>query len=68
MCSSSWRCWAANALLASGLVDEYRPMVYPFVAGKGTRLFESTLDRPHLELVESHGFSNGIVLLRYRPR
>ena len=56
------------ALLASGLVDEYRLMVYPFVAGQGTRLFESTLDRPHLELVESHAFSNGIVLLRYRPR
>ena len=56
------------ALVAAGLVDEYRLMVYPYVAGEGTRLFESPVDRPHLDLVESHGFSNGIVLLRYRPR
>jgi dihydrofolate reductase len=54
------------ALIAADLVDEYRLMVYPYVAGEGPRLFEAPVARPRLELVESHPFSNGIVLLRYR--
>lgn len=56
-----------STLVASDLVDEYRLMVYPYVAGEGARLFESPVARPRLELVESHAFGNGIVLLRYRP-
>ena len=52
-----------HALIAAGLVDEFRLFVFPVVAGRGTRLFESTDTR--LRLVESRPFRSGAVLLRY---
>ena len=55
-----------HALNQMGLVDEYRLFVYPVVLGQGRRLFESPDDGRKLELVESHSFSSGIDLLRYR--
>jgi dihydrofolate reductase len=54
------------ALVASGLVDEYRLFVYPFVAGEGQRLFADAKDLGELELVEAQSFRSGVVLLRYR--
>jgi dihydrofolate reductase len=55
-----------HALIAAGLVDEYRLFVYPVVLGRGVRLFEEGTDVPRLELVEARPFRTGIVLLRYR--
>jgi dihydrofolate reductase len=55
-----------HALIAAGLVDEYRLFVYPVVLGRGVRLFEEGTDVPRLELVEARPFRSGIVLLRYR--
>ena len=55
-----------HALNQTGLVDEYRLFVYPVVLGQGRRLFESPDAARKLELVESHAFSSGITLLRYR--
>jgi dihydrofolate reductase len=52
-----------HALIAAGVVDEFRLFVFPVVAGRGTRLFESTDTR--LRLVESRPFRSGAVLLRY---
>jgi dihydrofolate reductase len=52
-----------HALIAAGLVDEFRLFVFPVVVGRGTRLFESTDTR--LRLVESRPFRSGAVLLRY---
>jgi dihydrofolate reductase len=52
-----------HALIAAGLVDEFRLFVFPVVVGRGTRLFEST--DTWLRLVESRPFRSGAVLLRY---
>ena len=52
-----------HALIAAGLVDEYRLFVFPVVVGRGARLFESADIR--LRLVESRAFAAGAVLLRY---
>ncbi|KZB82574.1 dihydrofolate reductase family protein [Amycolatopsis regifaucium] len=55
-----------HALIAAGLVDEYRLFVYPVVVGEGRRLFEGATAVPKLRLVEERAFTSGIVLLRYR--
>jgi dihydrofolate reductase len=54
-------------LIALGLVDEFRFVVMPVLAGKGRRLFEGvSLEKLRLTLVESTTFkSSGSVLLRY---
>jgi dihydrofolate reductase len=55
------------ALIADGVVDEYRLFVYPVVLGRGTRLFAGAAGVPPLRLVETRPFRSGVVLLRYRP-
>lgn len=55
----------AASLLALGLVDEIRPIVYPVVLGGGTP-FLPPRDAPlDLRLVETRSFGSGAVLLRY---
>jgi dihydrofolate reductase len=56
-----------HALIAAGLVDEYRLFVYPVVLGRGERLFADATKIPRLRLVETRPFRSGVVLLRYRP-
>jgi dihydrofolate reductase len=52
-----------HALIAAGLVDEYRLFVFPVVVGRGARLFESAGIK--LRLLETRPFVSGAVLLRY---
>jgi dihydrofolate reductase len=56
-----------QALRKSGLVDEYRLVVFPIVLGSGMRLFEETPDAAPLQLVSSRSVDNGVVILEYRP-
>ena len=56
---------AAEAV-ASGLIDEYRPRVYPVLVGGGTDYFPRGAQQVGLELVESRTFSSSVVYLRYR--
>jgi dihydrofolate reductase len=56
-----------TALVGSGLVDEYRLMVHPYVQGRGKRLFEHGADAGRMQLVEARPFRTGVVLMRYRP-
>jgi len=51
---------------ASGLIDEYRTMVYPVLVGGGIPFFPQRERRVDLELVETRTFSSGVVYLRYR--
>jgi len=56
-----------SQLIELGLVDEYRFVVGPSVAGEGRRLLEgvSLPERAQLKLVESKIFKSGCVALRY---
>ncbi|HEX7286773.1 MAG TPA: dihydrofolate reductase family protein [Candidatus Angelobacter sp.] len=56
-----------SQLIELGLVDEYRFVVGPFLAGEGRRLLEgvSLRERLQLKLVESKSFRSGCVALRY---
>ena len=57
----------AQALLARGLVDELRMMVFPVVLGSGARLLPDSPERMELELVETRSWGSGVVLVVYRP-
>ena len=56
-----------SQLIELGLVDEYRFVVGPIVAGEGRRLLEGVglRERLQLKLVESKTFKSGCVALRY---
>jgi dihydrofolate reductase len=56
-----------SQLIELGLVDEYRFVVQPIVAGEGRRLLEgiSLPEKLRLKLVESKIFKSGCVALRY---
>jgi len=56
-----------SQLIELGLVDEYRFVVGPIVAGEGRRLLEgvSLTESLQLRLVESKIFKSGCVALRY---
>jgi len=51
---------------ASGLIDEYRAMVYPVLVGGGIPFFPRDERRVDLELAETRTFSSKFVYLRYR--
>ncbi|MFD5697611.1 dihydrofolate reductase family protein [Streptomyces lasiicapitis] len=51
---------------ASGLIDEYRTVVYPVLVGGGTPFFPRDERRVDLELVETRTFSSKFVYVRYR--
>ena len=56
-----------SQLIELGLVDEYRFVIGPIVAGEGRRLLEgvSLRERLQLRLVDSKIFESGCVALRY---
>jgi len=58
----------ASQLSERGLIDEYRFVVHPVIAGKGPRLFETVKlqDRLQLDFVGSKTFQSGAVALHYR--
>ncbi len=58
----------ASQLSVRGLIDEYRCVVHPGVAGKGPRLFETVRPQESLRLdfVDSETFRSGVVALHYR--
>jgi dihydrofolate reductase len=56
-----------SQLIELGLIDEYRFVVQPIVAGEGRRLLEgvSLPERLQIKLVESKIFESGCIALRY---
>ena len=58
-----------QALIAAGLVDELRLMVFPLILGAGKRLFPDTDAAAPLKLVESKPVGpDGVVLSIYQPK
>jgi dihydrofolate reductase len=55
----------AAAFMRQGLIDEYRVYVHPVVIGAGKPLFPADI-HVDLDLVDTHRFGNGVVLLHYR--
>src|ERR1700688_4107009 len=58
-----------SQLIELGLIDEYRFVVMPIIAGEGRRLMEgvSLPEKLQLKLVEAKPFKSGCVALRYLP-
>lgn len=59
----------SRSLLAAGLVDRFRVVVFPVITGKTgqERIYDGYPDIA-LDLIESRTFDGGIQLLDYRPR
>lgn len=55
----------AHAVLAAGLVDEIRLVVFPAVQGRGRGLVAEGTSFPQLKLLEARSFRSGIAVLRY---
>jgi dihydrofolate reductase len=57
----------ASQLMELGLVDEFRFVVHPVIAGQGRRLMEGAnlQEKLKLKLVDSKVFQSGAVALRY---
>jgi dihydrofolate reductase len=49
-----------------GLLDEYRPRVYPVLVGGGIPFYAPTQGQVDLDLVDSRTFGDGTVRFRYR--
>jgi dihydrofolate reductase len=54
-----------TTLMAAGLIDEIRLLMYPVVISGG-HIFE-TIDKTPLKLLETKTFSNGVMVLHYQP-
>jgi dihydrofolate reductase len=56
------------ALEGLGLIDEYRFVIHPIVAGHGPTLFAGLRRSRRLRLVDSQRFKSGAVALRYQRK
>ena len=56
-----------QSLMGTGLIDEYRFIVEPFVMGRGRRFFPEGTPPTKLRLVESKALGSGSLALVYRP-
>ena len=56
-----------NTILRYGLVDELRLLVFPFIFGKGPRIFEN-FDLTTLKPIHTHTFKSGVIALHYVPQ
>ncbi|MGD0751977.1 MAG: dihydrofolate reductase family protein [Anaerolineales bacterium] len=56
----------AASFMRLGLIDEYRLYLHPVLLGGGKPMFGPLQDKINVELVETHSFGSGVVLLRYR--
>jgi dihydrofolate reductase len=52
-------------LIAAGLVDELRLLIYPVVLGRGKRLFDDNAQASTFTLADSTSTSRGVLITRY---
>jgi dihydrofolate reductase len=56
-----------QSLAQANLIDEYRFLVHPIIAGSGRRFFTEGMQTNGLKLVKTQPFDKGVVLLCYQP-
>lgn len=56
-----------DSLMRAGLVDEYRFLIHPVIAGTGKRFFSDTMSTNGLRLTQHKTLSLGVMLLCYEP-
>src|SRR3954451_3226113 len=56
------------ALERLGLIDEYRLVVHPVLAGHGPTLFQGLERSRHLDLVSTHRLKSGVMAMHYRRK
>jgi dihydrofolate reductase len=56
------------ALERLGLIDEYRIVIHPILAGHGPTLFQGLPGSRHLELVSTHRLKSGVMAMHYRRK
>jgi dihydrofolate reductase len=56
----------AASFMQLDLIDEYRLYLHPVILGGGKPMFGALRDPITLELVETHKFGQGVVLVRYQ--
>jgi dihydrofolate reductase len=56
----------ASTFMRLGLIDEYRLYFHPVILGSGKPLFRALPEKIVLQLVETHTFGSGVVLLHYQ--
>lgn len=56
-----------HALIAAGIVDEYRFFTYPAVQGRGRRPFPEGYEVPRLQRLDAKTFPGGITYTAYAP-
>ena len=55
-----------RSLIRRDLIDQYRVTLFPYLAGKGTRLFDDLAQPARLELVSGTPFGGGCTELPFR--
>jgi dihydrofolate reductase len=55
-----------QTVLEHGLIDEFRPWIFPLVLGKGKRLFDGGTVPAGFELARSQVSSTGVIMATYR--
>lgn len=56
-----------HTLIAQGLIDEFRLMIFPIVLGSGLKLFREGGPQVGLRLADTTTFQSGVVVLSYVP-
>ncbi len=56
-----------QSLQGTGLIDEYRFLVEPFIMGRGRRFFADGTTMTQLRLVDSKTLKSGTLALIYQP-
>jgi dihydrofolate reductase len=55
-----------HSLIPTGLIDEYRLMIFPVTVGSGARLWPDSPDKMALELSDTRRYDSGVVVNVYR--